>query len=100
MKNILKKLFSTSKEGTSKEVVLFNQIKELRDFRDVGETFEYLGIKMAVTSHYIYMGYGILCPLLQANYVDNNGIVQSASFYYGELPTLIKQNVGKRLRMF
>lgn len=61
----------------------------------MGEKFNYLGVEMIVTNHsrmvsgYDYIG---LIPSLQADYVDNNGILHNVSFGYHELVGLKNEN--------
>ena len=69
--------------------------KALKDFRKVGEKFNYLGIEMIVTRH---MGFStgfpfpVPTPELQAEYRDNNGILRKISFSPHKLECLIAEN--------
>lgn len=72
---------------------LSEQIEELKLFRDIGEKFNYLGIEMIVTGHVrmTVAGQGTF-PILSANYVSNDGIVQNIEFTIDRLPVLIAEN--------
>ena len=73
-------------------------IARFREFRDIGETFNYLGRECVVTSHKTMFAYGFgggYTPELKADYCDENGVVRTLVFRITELPTLIKQNGGK-----
>jgi len=66
-------------------------IAELKEFRDVGETFIYLGRICIVTGHCHYFpGFGVV-QMLKFNYCDNNGVIHSACAQLAELPGIIKQ---------
>lgn len=73
------------------------RVKKLKDFRDVGQTFNYLGATMLVVDHSeVRPGWeGYHCPLvavLKCNYRDNNGVIHIATFEYSELHTPLRMN--------
>ena len=71
------------------------QIKEMKAWRDIGQKFNYLGVKCIVVSHYKIVPSGMLkIPLIEASYVDNLGVIHSITFGYSELKVLINQNGG------
>ncbi len=67
----------------------FNQqmIEQLRAWRDIGDSFEYLGRTMIVTKHYD-VDYTIIgrCPVIQfraavkADYADDVGVIHGVTF--------------------
>ena len=63
---------------------------QLEKFRNIGETFNYLGVTCIVTGHVEFNGFE-LCPRLLADYVDKNGVIRQVSFGYGELIGLKQQ---------
>lgn len=65
--------------------------EKLKAFRDIGETFNYLGRKCIVTAYSYFYGMGI-CPTLVCDYVDEAGIIRQITFGVTELPGLINQN--------
>lgn len=71
-----------------------NLIDELREFRGMGETFNYLGRTLIVTAHTELIpgvcGIAIL-PCLQCDYANENGDIKRIRFSAKELPGLIKQ---------
>lgn len=70
-------------------------IKEMKEFRKIGETFVYRGIEMTVCGHYEFNGsiYSHpFTPSLRADYVDKHGILHNISFGYQELKALIEAN--------
>ena len=70
-------------------------IEELRSFRELGETFNYLGRVIVVTGHYTYSVSEYHCsltPKLCGDYVDERGIIHKISFDFQELGGLKKQN--------
>lgn len=75
----------TKIDGTKKAV------DELKAFRDIGETFNYLGITCIVTGHCEYLGMIGFVPILICDYVDGRGQIRQAKFSLRELPGLIKQ---------
>jgi hypothetical protein len=75
-------------------------IRELREFRKKGETFDYIGIKMTVVGHYIlqYVGYRWQeYPLLRCHYVDNHGVLHDVEFTMSEFRN-IQQAHSKEAR--
>ena len=67
------------------------QITELKAFRDIGETFSYLGRTCVVTGH-SYCESGDAIPMLRFDYADNHGVIHEDYATMNELPVLIKQN--------
>jgi hypothetical protein len=67
------------------------ELAELKAFRDVGETFNYLGRECVVTGHRYLPGRFGCWPHMQFDYCDNNGVIHSMSARANELPALIKQ---------
>ena len=71
------------------------RVKALKDFREIGAKFNYLGVTMIVTGHsYMYFDGHHFClvPNLTADYVDNSGRVRNGSFSIHELPALLSEN--------
>ena len=66
-------------------------ISKLRAFRDVGETFNYLGRTCIVTGHWECFPYLGIIPVLKFDYCDDLGKLHSASARLSELPALINQ---------
>jgi hypothetical protein len=61
------------------------QIKEMASWRGIGETFDYLGRKCAVTGYHDIIPCGwppIRVPRLKANYADDLGVIHSLSLSY------------------
>ena len=71
--------------------IIAAEIAEVRAWRDVGDEFNYLGIKCQVTKCSTWGGWCML-PCIEADYIDNNGIIHHISFKYSNLDWLIKQN--------
>lgn len=67
-------------------------IKDLRAFRDIGQTFNYLGRTCVVKRHWMLWPHFGPVPELWADYVDEQGIVRTLTFLIGELPGLKAQN--------
>lgn len=67
-------------------------VEAFKAFRDIGQTFNYLGRTCIVTRHWMLWPYVGPIPELHADYVDECGIVRSISFLLGELPGLKAQN--------
>ena len=66
-------------------------VAELKAFRDIGETFNYLGRTCIVTGHAEWwMDIGII-PKLRFDHCDNPGVIHSSSASPAELPGLINQ---------
>lgn len=66
-------------------------IAELKAFRDVGETFNYLGRICLVTGHWEWWPRLGVIPLLKFDYCDDVGVLHSCSARRAELPALINQ---------
>lgn len=67
------------------------EIEEFRQFRDIGETFNYLGRTLIVTAHTetaVDLGE---YARLRCDYADNDGVIRQISFQPRELPALIAQ---------
>ncbi len=72
-------------------------VDDLKKFRDIGETFNYLGRTCIVTSHIRHdMCLGSL-PALLCDYVDKHGVIRNISFGLDELTGLIKQQEEKKV---
>ena len=67
--------------------------KAVRGFREVGETFVYLGCTCIVRSHERFVGYLGWMPELQADYVDDRGVIHAISFSAKDIPLLEKHNL-------
>jgi hypothetical protein len=80
------------KVQTTKVDWKLDQINKLIAFRNQGETFRYLGLKMLVTGHSDISATGRVIPELQCDYVDNNGVLRTCAFAFHELPTLEKES--------
>ena len=66
-------------------------IDELKAFRNIGETFNYLGRTCIVTGHrecWEMIGW---VPMLMCDYVDGRGQIRQVKFNLRELPGIIKQ---------
>ena len=81
----------------------YKRMAEIKEWRDIGEEFNYLGTKCLMTHHHCFetryrlcfpypIPYLLKCAQIKADYVDNYGQIRSVSFGYGELGNLIKQN--------
>ena len=66
-------------------------IAKLKSFKDIGETFNYLGRTCVVTGHWEYWPYCGVVPMLKFDYADEHGILHSVSANIRELPALINQ---------
>lgn len=67
----------------------------LRAFREIGEEFDYMGVRMVVRDHTACQvtPTGIHCwPSLQCDYVDQLGRIQTATFSPSDLPGLRRMN--------
>ena len=65
----------------------------LRNFRDVGEKFNYLGVEMIVESHWKnYPAAAGFVPMLCAAYRNDHGEINHAYFLCRELPALRAEN--------
>jgi hypothetical protein len=79
------------KKDQPKESYLEVGIKELKEFRDIGDSFKYLGRTMVVTRHHTFDGFDVW-PKLICDYADNHGVLRQAVFGLHELEGLKKQN--------
>ena len=80
----------------SKEDYVDKEIAKLKAFRDIGETFNYLGRTCVVTGHW---GGGVdigIIPELRFNYCDDLGVIRSYSIGQAELPGLIKRQKSSK----
>jgi len=70
-------------------------IDDFKSFRDIGETFEYCGVKLMVVSHSellpSYYGFDLI-PRLTCDYKNTLGEIKVIKFSPFELQTLIKLN--------
>lgn len=90
--------FKHKSEPESDYIVNVTPDARLKAFRDIGETFNYLGRECVVTGHGKLVGIGLAVVYqseLCADYCDNNGVIRQIKFSLSELPILIKQNGGK-----
>lgn len=81
-------MFNRRKKEEKAEEDKFSRLKE---FRDVGETFQYLGRTCVVTG---FMNYPMaLCdlPTIMYDYADNNGVIHSALASIHKLEAIIAQ---------
>lgn len=69
------------------------EFARLKSFRDVGETFNYLGRECIVTGFGQYPSNVGYIPLLRFDYCDNNGVLHSVSARIEELPALMNQQI-------
>jgi len=97
-----------SKEAKELEIdrqaIEYDRIDEIKAWRDIGEEFNYMGVKCLITHHYEfetrYHFYGMAPPMpypfkkaaIKAHYVDNQGKIHAVSFSYSEFGNLVKQN--------
>ncbi len=68
-------------------------IERLREFRQIGEKFVYLGVEMSVTAHYklkLNLSYYRMRPVLRADYATKTGEIKQISFNPGEVDRLLK----------
>jgi len=84
--------FKKSAAPVTPNIVRVDGVEQLRRFRDIGDEFNYLGVRMVVTRIHDLRMHGIHMPILHADYVDNSGCIRHAEFHLRELPALIKQN--------
>ena len=71
-------------------------ISKLKEFRDIGETFNYLGRTCIVTAHYdghFEMGF---YPILKFDYCDDLGVLHNMTACVSELPCLMKQQKSNK----
>ena len=83
--------------GSRKEIKACGEhLKEaeaaLRAFRQVGETFVYLGRTCIVRGHMKLWPYLGWMPVLVADYVDETGVIHTITFEVRELPMLVNHN--------
>jgi hypothetical protein len=67
------------------------EIEKLKAFRDVGETFNYLGRTCVVTGHWDWWPHIGVIPMLKFDYCDDCGKLHAASARVSELPALENQ---------
>jgi len=67
-------------------------VEALREFRDVGETFNYRGIDMIVESHIYMEPFGDFRAIITTAYKNNHGELKHAQFAHKELAALIAEN--------
>jgi hypothetical protein len=66
-------------------------IDRLKAFRDIGETFDYLGRTCIVTGHAEFYPYIGIIPVLKFDYADDHGVIHCMSANIRELPALVNQ---------
>jgi len=66
-------------------------IAKLKAFRDVGETFKYLGRTCVVTGHWEFWPYAGIVPILKFDYCDDSGRLHTATARVSELSALVNQ---------
>lgn len=71
-------------------------IAELKAFRDVGETFNYLGRTCVVTGHWEYWRDIGVVPMLKFDYCDDHGVLHAVSARLAELPALRNQQKSNK----
>jgi hypothetical protein len=59
----------------------------------LGARFNYLGVRLVVTGHWIQYPCGPRMPMLRADYVNAHGDIKPAEFRGCELPTLMAENM-------
>lgn len=74
---------------------LLTQINKLKSFRDIGETFNYLGVTMLVIGHNNFSvgehgAYEVAC--LMCHYKNDAGDIRNIEFQPFDLSLLIKLN--------
>jgi hypothetical protein len=83
-------IFSKSRKAYLERIN--GEVAQLKAFRDVGQTFNYLGMTCMVTGYYgTYLG-GQRYAVLQADYVDVTGLYHHIKFDVEKLPCLRNQN--------
>lgn len=75
-------------------------IEKFKEFRQIGETFNYLGRTCLVTSHCHYEPWFGLVPELKFEYADNNGVIHHCCAQPSGLPLLIKQQEPAEIERF
>jgi len=84
------------REEEAKRIKQFQaRFQELKDFREIDESFMYLGTRMIVIGH--KYGVSLDChtfwtPALLCEYIDKNGVLQKTTFEYDELSKLKAEN--------
>ena len=72
------------------------RIKTLKEFRDIGETFHYLGRLCVCLGHSMFYPHaGGTIPMFCFEYADDHGIIHSHSLDFNELPAVEKENEQK-----
>lgn len=64
---------------------------EIKAFRDVGETFNYLGRTCVVTGHLTFLPVIGSTPCLIYEYCDDHGVIRERRAFRSEIPALVKQ---------
>lgn len=85
----------TKKPEVKKEPVIdYERIRvdTLREFRDIGEKFNYLGATIIVTGHCRFSHNYEMLASLQGDYRTENGEIKQIVFDYSELETLRNEN--------
>jgi len=65
------------------------KIDQLKAFRGIGETFDFMGRRLIVMGHYERLPIGHAFPCLKCAYVDDTGRIRRISFSNLELPALV-----------
>lgn len=67
-------------------------IATLREWRDVGQTFDYLGRSMCVVRHSHPGPYGLVrVPAITATYADDNGVLREHVFDSTQCAVMIQE---------
>jgi hypothetical protein len=65
--------------------------RTLEEFREIGETFLYMGRTCCVVSHSVYAGTQGLIPGLRYQYTDNNGVIRDQTVFMPDVHGLISR---------
>lgn len=87
--------FRKISEVSIKSDVMSEEISRLKKWREVGERFFYLERQMCVTAHHTigFSGFTFFkIPSIQADYVDNNGVIRHIVFNMSECNALMENN--------
>lgn len=98
-----KKEVVESKPTIDPQATEYARMLEIIAWRDIGDEFNYLGVKCLLTHYsqvktrYLFVDlfptpYPFMLAVIEADYVDNNGQLRVICFDYSELGNLIKQN--------
>lgn len=85
---------SKGREAKRIEALCKKRNKDYRQFKEVGETFDYMGIKMLVIGYDLwtckdgYSGYGISSPNMDISYVDKKGQLYHNTIWHEEIEAL------------